>query len=824
MKKIYILDTCVYLNDAEAMYKFGEHTIVIPFPVLEEIDSKKNEQNELGRNARAFSRYIDALRKQGSLIKGVPVNDEGGMLYVVLYDQTVANCLPYQDMSVMDNRILATARFVMTYSNIIKADQRQVILVTKDTNLRVKADVNDIVAEDYKHGKVKTDDLYTGIKYLTTSQENIDKIYSDSKVSINIFEDIEEELFANECVMFQGYGSKQSAMTRYDSVTKRFYLIPQNSKTMDILPKNVEQQFAFDLLKDTSISLMTMTGKAGSGKTLCALVTGLYQVLESHKYNKVLLLKPIVSMDNAHELGFLPGSMEEKLSPWMASYADNIELIMSGYNKEDKPTRGNTKKDNEAMAVYLEKRAGKTNPIQELFEHGKLEFGSMEHIRGRSLPNQFIIVDECFPASQRVLTKNGKIKLGSMYNNFIKNDKIEDVVTFNEKTKQFELKKVLSVSKKGMRTLVEITSGNKKIKCTEEHPFLTVNGWKKAIELTNNDYVIMHGFNAQNHRWLNDYQQQLVLGSLLGDSSLHIINDNVYRIKNIHSIKQEDYIKYKANILNANIKYIDKNGYSKKPAMSFTTKSFGFPFKLSKNENDIDLIIDNIDERGLAIWYMDDGSKFTTNNGARFHTEGFTYETNVKLSNMLKNKFNIDNKVLSYKEKYNYISLSNAGFITLCKLINKYIHPSMSYKVINYKETEFTPFDDNFMSYSVSVVKTVNILDEQEEVYDIEVKDNHNFIACVGPSISTNTNGFVVHNCQNLSPHAIKTLITRVGEGTKIVLMGDISQIDSPYLDSQSNGLSIIIEKFKNEPIAAHINFKKSERSKLAEIASDILE
>jgi PhoH-like ATPase len=173
---------------------------------------------------------------------------------------------------------------------------------------------------------------------------------------------------------------------------KTFNLLPQDMKTCDILPRNLEQQFALDILKDSSINLVTLEGLAGSGKTLLALASGLYGVLETQQYAKILLLKPIVPMDGGHEIGFLPGSMEEKLAPWMASYGDNIEQIMSKYIKEDDaPKKKKSKKEED---TYQEKQQGKINPIQELIAHGLLEFGSLEHIRGRSLPNQFIIIDE----------------------------------------------------------------------------------------------------------------------------------------------------------------------------------------------------------------------------------------------------------------------------------------------------------------------------------------------------------------------------------------------------------------------------------------------
>jgi PhoH-like ATPase len=413
MSKVYVLDTNVILHDAEALFKFDEHSIVLPFTVIEEIDTFKKEQNELGRNARAFSRYMDELRLKGSLVNGVVTNDIGGKLFVVLYDQTVGNCLPYQDMQIMDNRILATAKFVSTYSVITGNDRKEVVMVSKDVNLRIKADVFGIIAEDYKNGKVETDEQYAGVRHITVPQLVIDKVYTQDKLELGDF--VCDTPLPNECfIIHSEANTKQSALLRYNSIMKEYRLLPQDMKTVDILPKNAEQQFALDLLKDSEVNLVSMTGKAGSGKTLMALCAGLYGVLEVQRYSKVLLLKPIVAMDNGHELGFLPGTMEEKLSPWMASYADNIELIMAGYVKDTSGTatkkpKGISKADWE---VLQEKQAGRTNPIQELIASGLLELGSLEHIRGRSLPNQYIIIDEAqnltLHALKTIITRVGE--------------------------------------------------------------------------------------------------------------------------------------------------------------------------------------------------------------------------------------------------------------------------------------------------------------------------------------------------------------------------------------------------------------------------------
>ena len=410
-QKIYCLDTNIILHDADSIFKFDEHIVVIPQTVLEELDTKKREPGEIGYNARKFSRHVDELRIKGNLVQGVDLNDNGGKLYITLFDQNVGNCLPFQDMNVMDNRIIATAKYLETYLGVSSSTgKREVIMVSKDTNMRIKADVFRIKAEDYKNDKIRVDENYTGVQHLTIPQILIDKVYEQGKLDASdlmtgIAISVNDYPMPNECfVLHADSNNKQSALVRFNDVMKEFRLLPQDMKTVDIIPRNTEQQFALDLLKDNNINLVTLIGKAGSGKTLMTLAAGLYGVLETQTYNKILLLKPIVAMDNGHELGYLPGSMEEKLAPWMASYADNIELIMQHYIKDDEDVCVSKKRRSKKEAeIYNEKHAAKINPIQELMALGLLEMGSLEHFRGRSLNNQFIIVDESQNVSKHAI-------------------------------------------------------------------------------------------------------------------------------------------------------------------------------------------------------------------------------------------------------------------------------------------------------------------------------------------------------------------------------------------------------------------------------------
>jgi PhoH-like ATPase len=388
MSKIFVLDTNVLLHDQNAIFNFQENTIVIPITVIQEIDKFKKEKGELGANARSFSRNINRLRKLGSLTNGVPVNDEGGMLKVVMFTSIISNAMSYLDMTVPDNRILATAAyFIADYDTV---------LVTNDTNLSIIADLYKVPSEEYKHGQVSSEDIYTGVRHLDVTQELIDSIYITLSLPLQHLVDVNPA--PNECfVLHSTSNTKHSALVRYNSIFKEYRLLPQDMKTADILPRNSEQQFALDMLKDPTLDLVSIIGKAGSGKTIIALAAAINGVLKTGEYDKILLLKPIMAMDNSNDLGYLPGSMEEKLSPWMASYMDNVSIIMANYVKDNKSSatkRPKNKSDQKAFDDELEKNAGRVDPAQELMALGLLEFGSLEHFRGRSLQRQFIIVDE----------------------------------------------------------------------------------------------------------------------------------------------------------------------------------------------------------------------------------------------------------------------------------------------------------------------------------------------------------------------------------------------------------------------------------------------
>jgi PhoH-like ATPase len=359
---------------------------------IEELDKFKKDKSELGANARSFSRNIDLLRLEGDLVSGIKFKTEDDEIVhcvsVFLWETIAHKAQNYlqSDFTSMDDRILACALF-------LSQDNNNVVFITNDTNLRIRADIYGLKSEEYKHGRIKHNELYSGVVEVQTTPEIIDMIYKNKSVSLSIIDNVEDP-YPNECYIFKS--DQQSALCIYNYKDNLFKLIHQDLKTSGILPKNVEQQFALELLRDHKIPLISMVGSAGVGKTILCIAAAIRAVLEFRDYDKIMLLKPVVAMDNVNQLGFAPGTINEKLAPWMASYADNINVIMKAYFKQDEDNEPSKKTRNSKSTKQLvdDKSKAKLNPVQELMELGMLEFGSLEHMRGRSIQKTIVIIDE----------------------------------------------------------------------------------------------------------------------------------------------------------------------------------------------------------------------------------------------------------------------------------------------------------------------------------------------------------------------------------------------------------------------------------------------
>ena len=362
MNKTFILDTNVLLLDPLAINKFGsDNKVFIPLTVIEELDRFKKDQNENGRNARYFSRLIDGFRSQGSLFKGVKL-DNGGTLQITITKEYVGSANSGLKLDLNDNIILASAL-------TLKEAGENVILITKDINLRLKSDAVNINAEDYETTGVTADELYSGQRVVQFDLEKIEEFEKERFLKIETG-DI-PNLYPNEYLVLADKNNPfKKALGRFHA--KKGGLVPlikPKEGVWGIHPKNIEQQFAMDALLNNEINLVSLVGKAGTGKTLLAIAAGLECAITKQNYSRVLVSRPIVPMGK--DLGFLPGDISEKLGPWMQPIFDNIDFLF-----------GNQRARNE-MTTW-----------DELINQGLLHVEPLTYIRGRSLPQQFMIVDE----------------------------------------------------------------------------------------------------------------------------------------------------------------------------------------------------------------------------------------------------------------------------------------------------------------------------------------------------------------------------------------------------------------------------------------------
>jgi PhoH-like ATPase len=333
VKKNYILDTNVLLHDPDSLLSFDEHNVLLPIEVIEEIDRFKRESSELGQNARTVSRMLDGFRGEGRLSEGVTLPNGGQLRIIFQKNDTPKN---------------------------------NAILVSKDINLRIKADALGMMAEDYESDRVLIKDLYTGMIELTISAEKMASFRANGELELNGG----KQYFPNEyCTLVEETNPKRTALTKVDLSGKKLVaIIDCREGIWGIKPRNREQHFGFDALLDDRIKLVTLMGKAGTGKTLLAMAAGLKRTVMDREFRRLVVARPTISMGK--ELGFLPGSLEEKLAPWMQPIHDALEML------------------GDLNMGHEHRRSG------DLMRSGSIVVEALSYIRGRSIANQFMVIDE----------------------------------------------------------------------------------------------------------------------------------------------------------------------------------------------------------------------------------------------------------------------------------------------------------------------------------------------------------------------------------------------------------------------------------------------
>jgi PhoH-like ATPase len=356
------LDTTVLLYDAQAMFRFNVNNVIIPITVLEDVDHFKKDISEIGRSARQTSRYLDEMRKQSSVATGVKL-ENGGTLFVKISSGATLRRLPdeLRDRN-RDNMILAIALDVKEHAGSIPT-----IFVSKDINLRIKADALGLDVEDYESEKVDIEELYSGSKEIRTDSHAIVQFKERGIL------EIDDELYPHQYITLVNKSDPtQFIYGRYDATKNAIVRIISENREggWRIRPKNREQIFAMDALLNDDIQLVTLVGKAGTGKTLLAVAASLYKTVDENVYSRILVSRPTLPMGK--DIGFLPGTIEEKLTPWMYPIVDNVELIMRKDSRANRTIRG----------------------FKELVDMGILVIEPLTYIRGRSIHNQYLILDE----------------------------------------------------------------------------------------------------------------------------------------------------------------------------------------------------------------------------------------------------------------------------------------------------------------------------------------------------------------------------------------------------------------------------------------------
>jgi PhoH-like ATPase len=364
LKKNFVLDTNVLLHDPRSIFGFADNDVVIPIYVIEEIDNFKRDLSTLGRNARQVSRYLDEFRVAGKLRDGVPIAPDKGLIRVLVAEHKLPPTAAVDGHSV-DDRILGVALELS-----VKEKSTRTVFVTKDTNLRIRADALGLHAEDYDVEGVEIDELWSGVAELDVAPEAVNAFYGEGAIPCPAGAEAPPP---NSFVVLRDRTNPQhSAVGKYSAAKQSFVQLIKTPKegVWGIRPRNKEQSFALDLLLNDEVRLVTIVGKAGTGKTLLAIAAGLQKTMEEGIYQKLLVSRPIFPL--GRDIGYLPGSVEEKLNPWMQPIFDNVEYLMNLSRSEKKAGRG----------------------YHELLDLGILEIEPLTYIRGRSIPNQFIIVDE----------------------------------------------------------------------------------------------------------------------------------------------------------------------------------------------------------------------------------------------------------------------------------------------------------------------------------------------------------------------------------------------------------------------------------------------
>ncbi|HVS69756.1 MAG TPA: PhoH family protein [Phycisphaerae bacterium] len=373
--KYFVLDTNVLLHNPNSLFAFADNHVIIPFDVLEELDKFKKDSTDVGRSARTAIRHIDTLREKGTLLDGVKWNGHGGTIRVSMdHAKTPIDGL---DFNKPDNRIISVA-----YR--LKEEGKHAVFISKDINARIKSDALGIITEDFENQKVDYETLYSGYREIAVPPSVIDRLYADKRIAVTdpLLAGLAPRLHPNEYVLFKASGEEShTGLARYVPAMNAVLPLSRMKKAIfGITPRNLQQIMALDLLLDDDVQMVTLMGTAGTGKTLLALAAGMHKCFQEQggggagRYERLLVARPIMPM--GRDIGFLPGTKDEKLSAWMKPIFDNLEFLLTD------------------RRVHSGETANVEARLKGYVDSGKLVLEALTYIRGRSIPHQFMIVDE----------------------------------------------------------------------------------------------------------------------------------------------------------------------------------------------------------------------------------------------------------------------------------------------------------------------------------------------------------------------------------------------------------------------------------------------
>jgi len=387
-KKIFILDTNVLIHDPKALFSFTGAHVGIPSTVLEELDQFKGEGTERGRNSRQTIRNLDELREKGSLRDGVPL-DDGGILQILFYDDTILKTTPLIRSAGGDNEILLTAL-------TMKETGYDTIFISKDLNARVKADALGIKTEDYSKEYVSEDEFYQGWIKISVPAVELKRDLPPQLITLAK----DRLIMPNEFVLAESSNNPQNFRVYRYLGNEKFKPVFNPALNWPISPRNAQQLMALELLLDSNIQFVCLFGPAGTGKTFLALLASLHELFVNKNYDRLIISRPVVPL--GRDIGFLPGTVEEKLKSWMMPIYDNMQYIMHTINKSNKF------QDNEEEEIENKKPKNKHNnhkklkpkkqhhgiTFDDLLHQGKISMEAITYMRGRTIPYQLILIDE----------------------------------------------------------------------------------------------------------------------------------------------------------------------------------------------------------------------------------------------------------------------------------------------------------------------------------------------------------------------------------------------------------------------------------------------